>query len=75
VTEFRKSTASLSNGTCVEVAFVHPSFCGSSACVEVGQDGGEVLVRDSKDPAAAPLRFTADEWAAFVAGVRAGEFD
>jgi hypothetical protein len=54
--------------------FRKSSFCGSSACVEVAQADGEVLVRDSKDPAAA-LRFTADEWAAFVAGVRAGEFD
>jgi hypothetical protein len=55
--------------------FRKSSFCGSSACVEVARDGDGVLVRDSKDPAAAPLRFTADEWAAFVAGVRAGEFD
>jgi hypothetical protein len=31
-------------------------------------------VRDSKDPSRSPLRFTASEWAAFRAGVIAGEF-
>lgn len=44
-------------------------------CVEVAdlRDEGQ-LVRDSKDRAGAVLRFTAGEWAAFVKGVRAGEF-
>jgi hypothetical protein len=48
--------------------------CGSSACVEVARDGAEYLVRDSKNPDSAPLRFTDAEWRAFVAGVNAGEF-
>jgi hypothetical protein len=53
------------------------SFSGSgNACVEVADlDGGARAVRDSKDPAGAHLTFTASEWAAFTAGVRAGEFD
>lgn len=34
-----------------------------------------VVVRDSKRPDQPVLRFTTDEWAAFVSGVRAGEFD
>ncbi|MGH3937350.1 MAG: DUF397 domain-containing protein [Pseudonocardiaceae bacterium] len=44
-------------------------------CVEVADlsDGGRA-VRDSKDPAGPALRFTPGEWAAFAAGVRAGEF-
>ena len=50
------------------------SRCGTSACVEVAKVGDEVLIRDSKDPHAAPLRFTGAEWEAFVAGVAAGEF-
>jgi hypothetical protein len=41
----------------------------------VTRAGDSVLVRDSKDPSAVVLAFTPDEWAAFVAGVRAGEFD
>ena len=34
---------------------------------------GEVRVVDTKSSEA--LRFTPEEWAAFVAGVKAGEFD
>lgn len=61
-------------GTCVEVAFARSTFCGSNACVEVGFDGDLVLVRDSKQPGT-ELVFFPDEWVAFVAGVKAGEFD
>jgi hypothetical protein len=32
-------------------------------------------VRDSKNPHDPVLRYTAKAWAAFVAGVKAGEFD
>jgi hypothetical protein len=35
----------------------------------------EVRVVDTKSGAGAALRFTPAEWAAFVAGVKAGEFD
>lgn len=52
------------------------SFCNFGNCVEVGRaDDGAVLVRDTKDRALQELAFTADEWRAFVAGVKAGEFD
>ena len=52
------------------------SFCSFGNCVEVGRTSdGLVLVRDTKDPAQEALSFTDDEWAAFVAGVKAGEFD
>jgi hypothetical protein len=52
------------------------SFCSAGGCVEVGRfPDGTVLVRDTKDRAQQPLAFTEDEWAAFVAGVKAGEFD
>jgi hypothetical protein len=45
-------------------------------CVEVAHlpEGG-VAVRDSKDQGGPMLVFTAAEWAAFVAGVRDGEFE
>jgi hypothetical protein len=36
---------------------------------------GEIAVRDSKHPHLEPRIFTPDEWDAFVAGVKAGEFD
>jgi hypothetical protein len=52
------------------------SFCSMGNCVEVGRSAdGVVLVRDTKDRAQQALTFTDDEWAAFVAGVKAGEFD
>jgi Domain of unknown function (DUF397) len=44
-------------------------------CVEVAMTGSRILVRDSKDPDGAKLAFTTSEWAAFLAGVRDGEFD
>lgn len=50
------------------------SECDSNTCVEVAI-GDEVLVRDSKDPDRAVLRFDAGEWLAFLAGAKAGEFD
>jgi hypothetical protein len=51
------------------------SFSGANGCVEVALVEGGAAVRDSKDPASPVLRFTAREWEAFLAGVRAGEFD
>ncbi|HKT00917.1 MAG TPA: DUF397 domain-containing protein [Rugosimonospora sp.] len=56
---FVKASASSGNGNCVELAL---------------QPGG-VLVRDSKDRTGPVLRFTTEEWEAFLAGARDGEFD
>ena len=51
------------------------SFCNFGGCVEVGRTpDGAVLVRDTKDRAL-QLAFTDEEWVAFVAGVKNGEFD
>ena len=55
-----KSSLSYANGNCVEVASL--------------PDGG-IGVRDSKDSEGPVLRFTSDEWHAFLGGVRNGEFD
>ena len=46
-----------------------------SECVEVAELGnGTVAVRDSNNLDRPDLRFTASEWAAFLDGVRNGEF-
>lgn len=55
-----KSSLSYSNGNCVEVASL---------------SGGQIGVRHSKDAEGPVLRFTPDEWHAFLGGVRNGEFD
>ena len=55
-----KSSLSLSNGNCVEVASL---------------PGGTIGVRNSRDTSGPVLRFTSAEWHAFLGGVRNGEFD
>ena len=50
------------------------SFANSN-CAEVAEDGGCVLVRNSRHPGGPALVFTPGEWSAFIAGVKAGEFD
>lgn len=50
------------------------SRCGNATCVEVAKVEDQYLIRDSKNPDAAALSFTEEEWNAFVAGVTAGEF-
>jgi hypothetical protein len=52
-----------------------PSFCGEGECIEVGEQNGPIVLRDSKEPHSAVIRSTAEEWRAFVSGVKAGEFD
>ena len=54
---WQKSSYSVPNGNCVEMARV--------------PDGA--AVRDSKDQTGPVLRFTADAWFAFLAGVKAGK--
>lgn len=47
---------------------------GDGNCVEVADVTEGTAVRDSKDPTGPVLVFTGAEWAAFVAGVKDGEF-
>jgi hypothetical protein len=59
--KWRKSSRSNANG---------------GACVEVAGNLRDVVaVRDSKDHEGPVLVFTSDEWEAFTAGVRGGEFN
>jgi Domain of unknown function (DUF397) len=58
--EWVKSSLSYANGNCVEVASL---------------PGNEIGVRNSRNAEGAVLRFTPDEWHAFIGGVNNGEFD
>ncbi|MFE9404705.1 DUF397 domain-containing protein [Streptomyces sp. NPDC006530] len=55
-----KSARSSAQGNCVEVAVL---------------PGGEVAVRNSRDPRGPALVYTRDEVSAFVEGAKGGEFD
>jgi hypothetical protein len=61
-----------------QLEFVKSSHSdGERACVEVARIPGGlgVAVRDSKNPGEQPQVYTPEEWTAFLAGVRSGEFD
>jgi hypothetical protein len=44
-------------------------------CVEVAPLPNGAAVRDSRDPAGPMLTFPGAAWAAFTAGIRAGDFE
>jgi hypothetical protein len=60
VARWRKSTASNPSGECVEVAELA---------------GGAIAIRNSRDPGGPALVYTRTGVAAFLAGVKNGDFD
>jgi Domain of unknown function (DUF397) len=65
--EWRTSSYSGANGSCVEVA---PVPGAASAAVE---STDTIAVRDSKDRRGPALTFTSRQWRSFAAGLKAGE--
>jgi hypothetical protein len=64
---WRKSRRSSQNGSCVEVA--------TTGAHNREQHGTLYLIRDSKDKGSPVLAFAADQWHAFIDGVKRGTFD
>jgi hypothetical protein len=54
------------------IEFRKSSRCADGQCVEVATTADRVLVRDA---AGRQVSYDFDEWRAFVAGVKDGEFD
>ena len=67
----------LDSASALRLEWMKSSFSGTNNnCVEHAKlPDGSRAVRHSKDPEGPALIFTADEWDAFVTGVKAGEFD
>lgn len=57
------------------VSWRKASFCGKSECLEVASHNGTVILRNSAQPHITPLNFTTEEFALFLQGAKAGEFD
>jgi hypothetical protein len=60
----------------MNLSWERSSLCSAGTCVEVASlPDGQKALRDSKaGESGAVLVFSADEWASFLGGVRAGEF-
>jgi hypothetical protein len=82
------SPSSLSNSYCrrhgvrpediAAASWQKSSFSGyNGSCLEIARlRGDRIGVRDTKDHGSGPvLVFNTDEWAAFMSGLKAGEFD
>lgn len=58
------------------VDFETSAFCSKGGCLEVGRGpGGLIALRNTQRRDHQPLVFDAEEWVAFAAGVKAGQFD
>lgn len=60
----------------MNVQYIKSSFCPAGACVEAAMlVTGDVELRDGKNHAKESHVFTAQEWVAFVRGVKSDEFN
>ena len=55
--------------------WIKANCTSATTCVEVMNTGTGIRVRNSSDPDGTILDYTYDEWAAFLAGAKDGEFD
>ena len=63
------------NSTMASLDWQRSRRCDGGSCVEAASlDNGDIAVRDAKDPQGPVLRFTREEWVAFIGGVQDGDF-
>jgi hypothetical protein len=72
VSAFHKSSHSDGGGNCVEVA---KATFDVTVAGKVATTFPMYVVRDSKNPSVPAQWYTAAEWAAFMRGIKDGEFD
>ena len=51
------------------------SFCTGGTCLGVSLEGDTVSISDRSDSGGATVQCRREEWTAFLAGVKNGEFD
>ena len=54
---------------------VQEMTCGGGNCGPACPGDGVIQIRDGEQPLGPVMEFSREEWAAFVRGVKAGEFD
>lgn len=75
VSDISYREAAMSNLRRGRSVWLRSGRCAASDCVEVMHDGdGRVLLRSSQRPEKV-LRFSVDEWSAFLDGLTQGDFD
>jgi hypothetical protein len=51
------------------------TFCASGECIEVSQQSGAILVRDSVQPHGTVLTYQASDWQTLVRSIKDGALD
>jgi predicted secreted Zn-dependent protease len=49
--------------------------CNGGACVQVASTENGILLGNTRQPTGPVISYTLDEWHAFVAGIKQGDFD
>ncbi len=57
------------------VAWRISSACDHGSCVGVARQGEFVIIGNTSTPDSPISKFTVEEWGAFLAGVKLGDFD
>lgn len=60
----------------ISLNYIISSKCTGGNCVGVAKlADGSIKIRNTSDDSGKPITFTREEWVAFIAGVKEGEFN